>query len=162
MSARIYMTPKLKIETNGRYEMETMHLMDTQADEEKALCGANVPADDLTGVDDYVERRKDGLPVGTVCERCKAPGVRWVESRCRKLEADAGELRAGADILERMVTNSLPNAKNCLGQSEEAARCRSSAERRNMEAAQLEDEADDCRRVADMLERETGLTRRRD
>ena len=72
MSARIYTTPKLKIETNGRYEMETMHLMDTQADEEKALCGANVPADDLTGVDNYMERRKDGLPVGTVCERCKA------------------------------------------------------------------------------------------
>ena len=43
MSARIYTTPKLKIETNGRYEMETMHLMDTQADEEKALCGANRP-----------------------------------------------------------------------------------------------------------------------
>ena len=82
MSARIYTTPKLKIETNGRYEMETMHLMDTQADEEKALCGANVPADDLTGVDDYMERWKDGLPVGTVCEPCKAHAVRWVEN-CR-------------------------------------------------------------------------------
>ena len=51
MSARIYTTPKLKTEANGRYEMETMHMFDTQADEEKALCGANVHAEDLTGVD---------------------------------------------------------------------------------------------------------------
>ena len=89
MTTRIYTTPKLKTEANERYEMETMHLFDTQADEEKALCGANVPADDLTGVDDYVERRKDGLPVGTVCERCKSPAVRWVESCRLKLESDA-------------------------------------------------------------------------
>ena len=162
MAARIETTPKLKIETNGRYEMETMHLMDTEADEEKALRGANVPVHDLTGVDDYLERRKDGLPVGTVCEPCKAPAVRWVESHCLKLEADAGDLRASADRLERMSTNSLANARSRRRRraekaEREEARHQSSAERRNMEAAQLEGEADEYRRVANILARETGL-----
>ena len=106
MSATIYTTPKLKIETNGKYEMKTMHLMDTQADEEKALCGANVPADDLTGVDDYMERRKDGLPVGTICELCKPRTVAFAMRLHLELVAEgrmdeAQEYRRLADRLTR-------------------------------------------------------------
>ena len=137
--------------------METRHLFDAQADEEKALCGANVPADDLTGVDYYRKRRKDGLPVGTVCEPCKAPAVRWAVIRCPKPEADAGEFRAGADRLERMATNGQAKAEYRCRRAEEAERCRSSAEWRDLEADRLEDEAEECRRVADVLARETGL-----
>ena len=79
-------TPK----TNRRYEMATMHLFDTEAREEKPLCGAGVPVIDLIGVDYYLERREEGLPVGTVCEDCKAEIVRLVEKRCRESKADAG------------------------------------------------------------------------
>ena len=109
MSARIYTTPKLKTEANGRYEMETMHLFDTQADEEKALCGANVPADDLTGVDDYVERRKDGLPVGTVCERCKTLAMPFAEAIIEDMaealedEGRLGEAEDCRELLKRLA-----------------------------------------------------------
>ena len=109
MAAKIYKTPKLKIGTNGRYEMEAMHLMDTQADEEKALCGANVPADDLTGVDNYMERRKDGLPVGTVCQDCKTLAMpiaeAIIEDMAQALE-DEGRLGGAEDyrdLLNRLA-----------------------------------------------------------
>ena len=145
--------------------MEKMHLFDTQADEEKALCGTNVPVHDLTGVDYYLERRKDGLPVGTVCEPCKDRAVQWGDDRCLKLEADTRDLRADADRQERMANDRLAKANDRRRLAEEAesdaVRYRNGAERRRSEADGLEDEADECRRVADILARETGLTCRR-
>ena len=62
MTARIDTTHKLKIQTNVRYEMEAVHLMDTEADEEDAFCKARVSGHDLTGVDDYLDRRGNNLP----------------------------------------------------------------------------------------------------
>ncbi len=118
--------------------MDTMHIFDTQATEEKALCGADVPAADLMGVSEYLERREDELPVGNICEPCKVPAVRWAERRVRKLEADAGEIRDRADELERM-----------------AAGCQ--AEGRWSEADGLEDETRELRRLVGRLKRETGL-----
>ena len=112
MTAKIYTTPKLKIETNGRYEMKAMHLMDTQADEEKALCGANVPADDLTGVDNYMERRKDGLPVGTVCQDCKALAMPLAEAIIEEMAQDLedegrlGDAEDCRELLNRLARES--------------------------------------------------------
>ena len=121
--------------------MDTMHLFNTQAKEEKALCGADVPAVDLTGLDEYLERRKYGFPVGNVCGPCKVHAVRWAENRILELEADAEELRVVADELERTAA----------GSSEEGTKGRRS------EADELEDQARELREFVARLKRETGL-----
>ena len=65
-----------------------------------------------------------------------------------------------------MAADCLAKADGLRRRAEEAergaARYRSSAERRNLEATQLEAEADECRRLADMLVKEIGLTGRCD
>ena len=139
MIARVETKPKMQ--TYRRGEMETMHLFDTHADEEKALCG-----------DEYLERRKDGLPVGNVCEPCKVHAVRLAENRILKLEADAEELRVGADELERMAAGSPAD-----GAERVLARYRNSASGRRSEADGFEDEARELRRLVERLKRETGL-----
>ena len=47
MKAGTDTTPKLKIQTNGGYETETMHLMDTDAKVEEALCKSRVSVSPL-------------------------------------------------------------------------------------------------------------------
>lgn len=74
--------------------MEKIHIFDTEADEEKALCKVDVPIDDLLDVSEYVERWMDELPVENVCEPCKVPALRWAENRVWKLEAAVREFRA--------------------------------------------------------------------
>ncbi len=150
MIARVETKPKRQ--TYRRYEMETMHLFDTHADEEKALCGDDVPVHARQGVDEYLERRKDGLPVGNVCEPCKVHAVRLAENRILKLEADAEELRVGADELERMAAGSPAD-----GAERVLARYRNSASGRRSEADGFEDEARELRRLVERLKRETGL-----
>ena len=118
--------------------METMHIFDTQANEEQAFCGTDVHAADLMGVSEYLERRENELPVGIICEPCKVHAVRWAENRVRELEADARELRDSADELERMVSGF-------------------QAKGRRSEADGLEDEAHELRRLVERLKRETGL-----
>ena len=59
--------------------------------------GANVPVNDLTGVDYYLKRRKEDLPVGTVCEPCKTHSVRWAENRLLKLETHASWMERRAN-----------------------------------------------------------------
>ena len=140
---------KTKLHTYRRYEMETMHIFDTQAKEEQAFCGTDVPTTDLTGVDEYLGRRRDGFPVGNVCEPCKVHGVRWAENRILKLETDAGELRVGANELERMAAG-----RQVEG---DAARYRNSAERRRSEAGELEEEALERLRLVERLKAEIGL-----
>ena len=54
-------TMKATLETNGRYEVREMHLFDTDAREEKALCGVDTSADELRGVDGYLEDRLYGF-----------------------------------------------------------------------------------------------------
>ena len=89
-----------------RFEITEMHLFDPYADEEKALCGGDTSANDRISVGYYRERRKDGLEVGTVCERCKAMAVPFALSLTRDLEAEglldeAEEYRRLADTLLR-------------------------------------------------------------
>ena len=132
-------TPK----TNRRYEMATMHLFDTEAREEKPLCGAGVPVIDLIGVDYYLERREVGLPVGTVCEDCKAEIVRLVEKRCRESKAGAGVYLAKAESLRKR----------------DAVRYRNSVEAAEMEADRLLHRAEEYRGLAARLARETGPNR---
>ncbi len=81
-------TMKAMLETSGRYEVREMHLFDSDARVAKALCGVDASADDRIGVDYYLERRKDDLGVGTVCEGCKAQTVPFAKNRIRDLEAE--------------------------------------------------------------------------
>ena len=80
-------TFELKRQNNGKYETWEQHLFDTDAREEEALCGVDTSADDRIGVDYYVDSRKNGLPVGTVCEGCKALAVPYAVNLIRDLEA---------------------------------------------------------------------------
>ena len=97
---------ELKREDTRTGEVTEMHLFDTDAREEKALCGADTSADDRIGVDYYLGRRKDDLEVGTVCEGCKAQTVPFAVNRSRDKEAEgrldeADEYRQLADTLVR-------------------------------------------------------------
>ena len=89
-------------ETNSRYESTEFHLFDTDATEEKALCGA----DYRRGVGGYLESRLYGLRVGTICEGCKALAIPFAANLTRDLEAEglldeAEEYRQLADTLLR-------------------------------------------------------------
>lgn len=71
------MTYNLKptLETERKYEMIEMRLSDTNAVVPKALCGAET-SHDLRDLKSYLEDRLYEVPVGAVCQDCKA----W---RCR-------------------------------------------------------------------------------
>ena len=56
----------MSIQTDGRYELIEMHLMDANTREEDPLCKATVEAPDLISVQDHLERRMNDLPVPTV------------------------------------------------------------------------------------------------
>ena len=63
-------------ETGRRYEAMShnvidMHLFDEDADEEKALCGAETSYN-VRSVKYYLEDRVHGPSVGSVCQECKA------------------------------------------------------------------------------------------
>ena len=58
--------------------MIVMHLFHTDDPEEKALCGTEVSVHELISVEYYLEGRKDGIQIGTVCEGCKALTVPFV------------------------------------------------------------------------------------
>ncbi len=94
------------VETDRRYEVMEMHLFDGNARDEEALCGADSSAEGRMGVDYYLDCRRGGAPVGTVCEGCKALAVPFAENRVRDLEADgdadeAEEFRRIAGTLAR-------------------------------------------------------------
>ena len=99
-------TMKVTLETNRRYEVREMHLFDTDAREEKALCGVDTSADELRGVDGYLEDRLYGSSFGIVCERCKALAVPFAVNSIRDLDTEglldeAEEYRQLADTLLR-------------------------------------------------------------
>lgn len=88
-----------------RYEVMEMHLSDTEADEEKALCGGDT-SDNLRAVDYYLEDRLRDRAVGTVCEGCKVKAVPFAVDISRDLEAEglldeAVDWRKLADRLAR-------------------------------------------------------------
>ena len=93
-------------ETNSRYESTEFHLFDTDAREEKALCGVDTSDEERRGVDGYLEDRLYGLWVGTICEGCKALAIPLAANLTRDLEAEglvdeADEYRQLADTLLR-------------------------------------------------------------
>ena len=76
-------TLKATPETNSRYESTEFHLFDTDATEEKALCGADTSADYRRGVNCCLEDRLDGNWIGTVCEGCKSVAASFAVNRSR-------------------------------------------------------------------------------
>ena len=54
-----------------RNEMFESHLFDSEAPEEKALCGGDSSPVERMSVKYYLEERLCGRPVGTICGRCK-------------------------------------------------------------------------------------------
>ncbi len=111
---------------------ETMHLFDADAREEKALCGADVSAEDLMTVQYCLAQLIRGVPVGNVCRACIRFAACWAEEHCRKLEAETMLLRANAQRLHER----------------NATRYRNSLEEADLEADRLLERA---RRLADTL-----------
>ena len=79
---------KATLETGRRYEVREMHLFGTDAREEKALCGVDTSADELRGVDGYLDDRLYGSSVGAVCGRRKAQVAPFAVNRIRDLETE--------------------------------------------------------------------------
>ena len=80
--------PVTKLESTKRYELDDMHLFDENAVEENALCGANSSANQRMGVFYYLDMRKDGFGVRTVCEGCKAKTLPFPANLPQYLEAE--------------------------------------------------------------------------
>ena len=76
-----------KLEDGRRRDVIEMHLVDRNTRRERALCGADASDDERMGVAYYLEMRKDGFGVGTVCEGCKARTVSFADNLVRGLEA---------------------------------------------------------------------------
>ena len=66
--------------------MET-HLFNENETEEKALCGTDSSADNRIGVGYYMEQRKNGFGIGTVCEACKVKTPPFAYAAADELEA---------------------------------------------------------------------------
>ncbi len=97
---------ELKREDTRTGEVTETHLFDTDAREEKALCGVETSADDRRGLNGYLEDRLDGNWIGTVCGGCKSVVAPFAVNRSRDLEAgglldEAQEYRQLADTLVR-------------------------------------------------------------
>ena len=110
MNVRDDSTMKVTPETRRGHEMMTcevmeMHLYNPNADEEKAFCGEDASAIDRRGVNGYLQRRKDGLEVGTVCEACKALAVPFAVNVIPGLEADGrvDEAQAYRQLANRLA-----------------------------------------------------------
>ena len=76
------------VETNRRYEVNEQHLFDENARSERAFCGADSSTDDRVSVGYYMEQRKNGIEVGSVCESCKAFAPPFALRLSRDLEAE--------------------------------------------------------------------------
>lgn len=63
-----------------------MHLVDRRNQTEAVYCGENASDDARMGVDYYLEQRKHGFGVGTVCEECKVSAITFAMNLARKLE----------------------------------------------------------------------------
>ena len=126
----------MSIQTEGRYGLISIHLMDANTREEDPLCKAAVEVPDLISVQDHLERRMNDLPVPTVCGPCKVAAVPWAENRCRELEAEARDARTRAG---------------------DVARYGSGAEAAELEADRLEERAREYRQFVERLAREVTL-----
>ena len=93
-------------ETNRRHQVMEMHPVNRREGDERPPCGAQVSDDERVDVEDYLEGRKDGIDVGTVCEKCKAHAVSFAVIEARDLEDEglldeAEEYRQLAETLVR-------------------------------------------------------------
>ena len=68
--------------------MNEQHLFDEDADSERAFCGADGSTEERVSVGYYMERRKNGLEVGSVCASCKAFAPPLALRLSRDLEAE--------------------------------------------------------------------------
>ena len=68
--------------------MNEQHLFDENAPSERAFCGADSSTEERVSVCYYMEQRKNGFDVGTVCESCKAFAPQFALRRSRDLEAE--------------------------------------------------------------------------
>ena len=75
-------------ETNRRFEVNEQHLFDENADSERAFCGADSSPEEGVSVGYYLEQRKNGIDLGTVCESCKAFAPPFALRLSRDLEAE--------------------------------------------------------------------------
>lgn len=64
----------------GRKVFE-MHLFDSDARGEEALCGTEVSVFNLTTVQDYLRRKGHDLSLPTVCNRCKVSAIPFARMR---------------------------------------------------------------------------------
>ena len=97
---------RMNMSITDSHEEETMHLIDAEAREEEALCGAEASVDDRISLQYYLKRRIDDLAVGTVCELCKPRTVAFAMRLCREFVAEgrldkAQEYRRLADRLTK-------------------------------------------------------------
>ena len=93
-------------ETNRRYEVNEMHMVNRYATRERPLCGGSASDDERIAVDYHLEERKDNVPVGTVCEGGKVRSIPFAEQIYRNLvdeglPDDAEEHRRLARTLAR-------------------------------------------------------------
>lgn len=104
-------TVMVTLATIRRHEMKTckvveLHLIDPNANKERAFCGEDTSIHDRISVYGYLEDRLRGSWVGTICEQCKPLAVPFAISLSRDLEAEgrldeAYEYRVLADTLRR-------------------------------------------------------------
>lgn len=90
-----------------RYEVMEMHLFDAEATEEKPLCGEDSSPVEQMSVDYYLEELLCGLPVGTVCDKCKALAMPLVEAIIEDMAGDLedeGRLGDAEDCRELLNT----------------------------------------------------------
>ena len=101
------------VETNRRYEVKEQHLFDENAGSESVFCGADGSTEERVSVGYYMEQRKNGLEVGSVCEPCKGFAPPFALRLSRDLEAegmpDEGEeYRRLAETLARETGQNPP------------------------------------------------------
>ena len=120
------------LEIERRREIMERHLVDGNVGRDGAFCGADASDDELMGVDYYLEMRKDGFGVGTVCEGCKVPAPRFAMKLAHDLEAqdlggDAEDYRQLAQtLLKETGRKSLYGGFSCF-RTFGRARCRTPA-----------------------------------
>ena len=77
-----------KLEDGRTRDVFEMHLVDRNARRERVHCGADASDDERMGVAYYLEMRKDGFGVGTVCEGCKAGVIPFAVDLAQDLETE--------------------------------------------------------------------------
>ena len=100
-------------EKNRRDEVMEMHPVNRRAGNEGPLCGAQASDDERFDVEDYLEGRKDGNDVGTVCEACKPLAIPFAVKLVWDLEAEgrpdeSEEYRQLAETLARETGQNPP------------------------------------------------------